>query len=59
MQAASAGEAGKGFAVVAEEVQKLAENARESTAEISSLVRNIQVDTGDTISTMDRTIARP
>lgn len=57
MQAASAGEAGKGFAVVAEEVQKLAENARESTAEISSLVRNIQVDTGDTISTMDRTIA--
>ncbi|NOU23083.1 MAG: HAMP domain-containing protein, partial [Methyloglobulus sp.] len=31
MHAASAGEAGRGFAVVANEVQKLAENAREAT----------------------------
>ena len=58
MQAAAAGEAGRGFAVVAEEVQRLAENARESTAQISKLVRNIQVDTTDTIATMDRTITQ-
>ena len=58
MQAAAAGDAGRGFAVVAEEVQRLAENARESTSQISDLVRNIQVDTNDTISTMDRTIAQ-
>ena len=58
MQAAAAGDAGRGFAVVAEEVQRLAENARESTAQISKLVRNIQVDTTDTIATMDRTITQ-
>lgn len=56
MQAAAAGEAGRGFAVVADEVQRLAESARESTAQISSLVKNIHIDTTDTISTMDRTI---
>jgi methyl-accepting chemotaxis protein len=32
MHAASAGEAGRGFAVVANEVQRLAENAREATS---------------------------
>lgn len=58
MQAAAAGDAGKGFAVVAEEVQRLAENARESTSQISRLVRNIQVDTTDTIATMDHTITQ-
>ncbi|MGZ8248675.1 methyl-accepting chemotaxis protein, partial [Methylomagnum sp.] len=34
MHAASAGEAGRGFAVVANEVQRLAENAREATSKI-------------------------
>lgn len=58
MQAASAGEAGRSFAVVAEEIQSLAGNAREATGQISSLVQNIQVDTNDTISTMDRTISQ-
>jgi len=53
MQAAQAGEAGKGFIVVAKEVQRLAENSREATKEISSLVKNIQTDTNDTISTMN------
>lgn len=58
MQAASAGEAGRSFAVVAEEIQNLAGNARDATAQISSLVQNIQVDTNDTITTMDRTISQ-
>ena len=56
MQAATAGEAGKGFAVVAEEVQRLAENARQATAQISNLVQNIQIETGDAINSVNRTI---
>ena len=58
MQAAAAGEAGRGFAVVADEVQRLAESSRDATAQIASLVKNIQVDTNDTIVTMDRTISQ-
>ena len=58
MHAASAGEAGRGFAVVADEVQRLAENAREATSEISTLVNNIQVETADTVSTMNEAISR-
>jgi methyl-accepting chemotaxis protein len=57
MHAASAGEAGKGFAVVASEVQKLAENAREATSQISSLVNNIQIETADTVITMNDAIS--
>ncbi len=56
MHAASAGEAGRGFAVVAEEVQRLAENARQATAQISTLVANIQTETADTVAAMNRAI---
>ncbi len=56
MQAAAAGEAGKGFSVVAEEIQRLAENSRESTSQISALIRNIQIETNEAIRTMDQTI---
>jgi twitching motility protein PilJ len=58
MHAASAGEAGKGFAVVANEVQKLAENAREATLQISGLVNNIQVETADTVTNMNDAITQ-
>jgi methyl-accepting chemotaxis protein len=58
MHAASAGEAGRGFAVVANEVQKLAENAREATSQISALVNNIQVETADTVTTMNDAITQ-
>lgn len=58
MHAASAGEAGKGFAVVADEVQRLAENARDATGQISTLVNNIQVETADTVSTMNNVITQ-
>jgi twitching motility protein PilJ len=58
MHAASAGEAGRGFAVVANEVQRLAENAREATSKIAALVNNIQVETSDTVATMNEAISQ-
>ncbi len=58
MHAASAGEAGRGFAVVADEVQRLAENAREATKEIGTLVNNIKLETGDTVSAMNNAITQ-
>ena len=58
MHAASAGEAGRGFAVVANEVQKLAENARNATGQISTLVNNIQVETAETVNTMNEAISQ-
>lgn len=58
MHAASAGEAGRGFAVVANEVQRLAESAREATAQIAGLVNSIQAETADAVNTMNDTITR-
>lgn len=58
MHAASAGEAGRGFAVVADEVQRLAENAKDATSQISTLVSNIQVETVDTVETMNNVITQ-
>ena len=58
MQAAVAGEAGRGFAVVAEEVQRLAESSRNASQQIGALVGNIQLETNETISTVNRTIGQ-
>ncbi|MCO7223466.1 methyl-accepting chemotaxis protein [Pleionea sp. CnH1-48] len=58
MQAAAAGDEGRAFSVIAEEVQRLAESARGATAEISSLVENIQLETSDTAETMSVTITK-
>ncbi len=58
MHAASAGEAGRGFAVVADEVQRLAESARDATGQIATLVSNIQVETSDTVATMNSVISQ-
>jgi methyl-accepting chemotaxis protein len=58
MQAAAAGDAGRGFAVVAEEVQRLAESSRQATQQIAQLVNNIQIETSDTINTVNRTISQ-
>ncbi len=56
MHAASAGEAGRGFAVVANEVQRLAESAREATSEIGTLIDNIRIETVDTVTTVNKAI---
>jgi methyl-accepting chemotaxis protein len=56
MQAATAGEAGRGFAVVADEVQRLSESSRQATQQIAQLVQNIQLETNETIFTMNRLI---
>lgn len=56
MQATAAGDAGRGFSMIAEEIQRLAESSRDSTNQISTLVRNIQQEANTTIATMDHTI---
>ncbi len=58
MQAAAAGDAGRGFAIVAEEVQRLAESSRQATQQIAQLVNNIQIETADTINTVNKTISQ-
>ncbi len=56
MQAVAAGEAGRGFSVVADEVQRLAETARESTSQINVLVQSIQAESSESMATMNQTI---
>ncbi len=58
MQATAAGEAGRGFSMIAEEIQRLAENSRDSTNQISTLIRNIQQEANTTIATMEQTIEK-
>jgi twitching motility protein PilJ len=54
IQATMAGEAGRGFAVVADEVQRLAERSSNATKQIEALVRTIQSDTNEAISSMEQ-----
>lgn len=53
IESARAGEYGKGFAVVAEEVRKLAEESKSSTARITSLVNEIGNRTTDALETVE------
>lgn len=57
VEAAMAGEAGRGFAVVADEVQRLAERSSNATKQIDALVKTIQADTYEAISSMERSTA--
>ena len=52
-----AGEAGRGFAVVADEVQRLAERSATATKQIAGLVKTIQTDTNEAVSSMEQTTA--
>jgi len=57
IQASMAGEAGRGFAVVADEVQRLAERSSAATKQIEALVKTIQTDTNEAVSSMEQTTA--
>lgn len=55
IQASMAGEAGRGFAVVADEVQRLAERSAKATKQIETLVKTIQADTSEAVTSMEST----
>ena len=57
IQASMAGDAGKGFAVVANEVQRLAERSGAAAKQISALVKTIQRDTNEAVTSMETTTA--
>ncbi len=57
IQASMAGDAGKGFAVVADEVQRLAERSGAAAKQISALVKTIQSNTNEAVTSMEQTTA--
>lgn len=56
IEAARAGEHGKGFAVVADEVRKLAEQAKDSSDQVTNIIGGTQQETDKAVQSMEQGI---
>ncbi len=52
IEAARAGDAGRGFAVVADEIRKLADQSKESAAQISSIIGELMTNSNNSVEIM-------
>lgn len=55
IEAARAGESGRGFAVVADEVRQLAQRTGEATAQIETMIGEVQAETAASVAAMEKT----
>jgi methyl-accepting chemotaxis protein len=58
MHALAAGEAGRNFVTVADQVKRLSESAKDSSADIGRLVVSIQTETHETVLAMNQAISK-